>query len=113
MEGKYCIEEQTCSWSLDTELGSLAEGEETEGVYIYTAPTTLEDCTQPNSVVVRLDCVNASEESFVDEAEISLSCEDFDPDNPANWTATGGGCNSPSFALIFPFVLLFRKRRQE
>ncbi len=107
-----CIEQQTCSWSLDTELGSLSEGE-IEGVYIYTPPTALEDCTQPNSVVVRLDCENASEDSFVDAAEVSLTCEDFDPDNPSNWTATGGGCNSPSFALVLPFFLLFRKRRQD
>ena len=39
--------------------------------------------------------------------------DEIDNENPSYWTASGGGCNSPSYALMLPFFLLFRKRRND
>ena len=104
-----CIDAQTCVWSLDTELGVLEA--ESGGSNTYTPPESLEGC-EIRSTVVSVQCSDADGATFTDEAEITIACGDIDDDNPANWSASGGGCNSPSYALILPFLCLFRARRQ-
>ncbi len=99
-----CVDVETCSWSLSTEIGTL----ETEqgGVNTYLAPAAVEDCADSFSILT-VSCAD----DFQDAAEITISCGEIDPDNPTFWKPSGGGCNSPTYAylLLFPFLSLFRK----
>ena len=104
-----CVDEDTCTWSLSGDVGTLQE--EFGRTNIYVAPIGLTNC-ESQSVELRLDCMDAAGESFSDQADITIACsEEVDDSNPSYWTASGGGCNSPSYALLFPFLLLFRKKR--
>jgi hypothetical protein len=109
---RECIDVNTCVWSLSNDIGSLERDEGTENT--YTAPLGLTNC-ETQITEIMLDCTDDSGENFSDQAEITIACSDeIDDDNPSYWTASGGGCNSPSYAILFPFLLvLHRKRRRE
>ena len=104
-----CVDVDTCVWSLSTEVGTLET--DVGGSNTYVAPQEIGPCPS-QSVEIRLDCTDAGGESFSDQAEVTLACsDDVDDSNPSYWTASGGGCNSPSYAMLFPFLLLFRRKR--
>ena len=104
-----CVIPDTCEWSLSNEVGALERVDGTENT--YTAPTGLVNC-ETQKTEIQLVCTDEDGESFDDQAEVTIACSDeIDDNNPSYWTASGGGCNSPSYALILPFFLLFRKRR--
>lgn len=104
-----CIIPDTCEWSLSNDVGALERVDGTENT--YTAPTGLVNC-EAQKTEIQLVCTDEDGESFDDQAEVTIACSDeVDDNNPSYWTASGGGCNSPSYALILPFFLLFRKKR--
>ena len=111
VDERECILPDTCTWSLSNEAGSLERVEGTENV--YTAPMGLTNC-ETETTEIRLVCLNEEGDEFDDQAEVTIACSDeIDDENPSYWTASGGGCNSPSYALLFPFLLLLRKRRKK
>ena len=106
-----CINPDTCSWTLSNGIGSLDRVEGTENTYI--APSGLVNC-ETETTEIQLVCSNQDGEEFDDQAEVTIACSDeVDNNNPSYWTASGGGCNSPSYALFLPFLLLFRKKRKD
>ena len=105
-----CVDVDSCVWSLKTDIGSLEEEIGSSNTYI--APLGLTNC-EAQTTVVQLDCIDDGGESFSDQAEITIACsEEVDDSNPSYWTASGGGCNSPSYALFVPILFLFRRRRE-
>ena len=106
-----CIIPDSCTWTLSNELGSLERVEGVENIYV--APTALVNC-ETEKTEIQLVCLDDDGEVFDDQAEVTIACSDeVDDDNPSYWTASGGGCNSPSYALVLPFILLFRNRRKQ
>lgn len=106
-----CVVPDTCVWTLSDEIGVLERIDGTENT--YTAPSGLINC-EAQTTEILLVCTDQSGENFDDQAEVTIACSDeVDDDNPSYWTASGGGCNSPSYALVLPFLLLLRKRRRE
>ena len=106
-----CVIPDTCEWSLSNDVGTLERVDGTENT--YTAPTGLVNC-ESQKTEIQLVCADGDGESFDDQAEVTIACSDeIDDNNPSYWTASGGGCNSPSYALILPFFFLFRKRRHD
>ena len=105
-----CIVPDSCTWSLSNEVGSLERESGTENTYI--PPTGLVNC-ETEKVEIQLVCTDEDGDEFDDQAEVTIACsDDVDDDNPSYWTASGGGCNSPSYAFFLPFLLLFRNRRK-
>ena len=108
---RECIVPDTCTWTLSNENGTLERDAGTENTYI--APSGLVNC-EAQTTEIRLLCTDQDGEEFDDQAEVTIACSDeVDDDNPSYWTASGGGCNSPSYALVLPLLLLFRNRRKE
>ena len=103
-----CIDTSTCVWSLNSTVGTLDQESGVDNT--YTAPATLSNC-EPQSVVLILECLNENGDDFEDSAEVTIACDDeIDDSNPSYWTASGGGCNSPS-ALFIPLLLCFRRKK--
>ena len=102
-----CVDVNTCVWSLTPQVGTLNQEEGVNNA--YTSPSALSNC-ELETTVLALQCLDASGDDFKDSAEITITCGDeVDDSNPSYWTASGGGCNSPS-ALILPLLLCFRRK---
>lgn len=112
VDERTCINVETCVWSLSNDIGLLEREGGPENT--YTAPLGLTNC-ETEITEILLSCSNDSGEEYLDQAEVTIACaDDVDDENPSYWTASGGGCNSPSYALFFPFLfLLHRARRRE
>ena len=108
---RECIVPDSCKWTLSTETGTLEREDGTENT--YKAPAGLVNC-ETEFTEIQLVCSDQEGNDFDDQAEVTIACSDeVDDENPSYWTASGGGCNSPSHALILPFFLLARKRRKK
>ena len=106
---RECIVPDTCTWSLSNDVGSLERESGTENVYF--APLGLTNC-EAETTEIQLICSDEEGDVFDDQAEITIACSDeVDDDNPSYWTASGGGCNSPTYALLFPMLIFLRKKR--
>ena len=109
LQQEDCVVDAVCSWSLSNDSGSLELETGLENTYF--APTSLDDCEIAQTVLT-VSCLN-EEETLSDKAEISITCGEVDPSNPSFWEASGGGCNSPTYAYIFllPLFSLVKRRR--
>ena len=108
VDEQECVDVNTCVWSLTPQVGTL--NQEAGANNVYTAPAALGNC-EPETTVLALQCQDGSGDDFRDSAEITITCGDeVDDSNPSYWTASGGGCNSPS-ALIIPLMLCFRRKK--
>ena len=106
-----CVDVETCSWRLQDDIGTLQQ--ETGPKNVYTAPSALNNCEVESTILI-LECFDGDGESFMDLGEITITCgEDIDDSNPSFWSASGGGCNSPAYALFVPLFHLTGRRRRK